>query len=147
MIIQKKKENAWHLCTIAGCLRDGNVILFEDIAASGQIPERRGYWHTRTHLEDQSVRPRSRKVIGTEVFVAERVFFGDLVSLQLARLTRSAAHMVKLEHGTEDLAHDLRRQLDTERPGDSVPGQVAILGLPIDVDGVRVREHIGLGDR
>ena len=102
-------------------------------------------WWARTHLEDQLGWPCSRKVVCTEVFEAERVFFGDLVALQLARLAWSAAHMVKLEYSTEDLAHNLRRQLDPERPGNSIPGQVAILGLPIDVDGVRVREHMGLG--
>jgi hypothetical protein len=74
-------------------------------------------------------------MIRTEVFIAKRVFFSNLVALQTARRVWSTTYMVKLKHSTEHLAHDLRRQLDAEGPSNSIPGQVAIL-VQVIIDNV-----------
>jgi hypothetical protein len=98
----------------------------------------------RAHLKDQGVRPCSREVVRTEIFVAERVLLGDLVAFQSARKARSTTYAVKLKHSTEYLAHDFGRQLDPKGACHSVASQVAVLGLAMDVDSIWVREHMGL---
>jgi hypothetical protein len=96
------------------------------------------------HLEGHRVRPRSREVVRAKVLMAERVLLSDLVAFERARRRGPTAYVVELEHSTEHLAHDLRRQLDAERAGDSVTGQVTLLGLAIHVNGRWIREHAGL---
>ena len=101
-------------------------------------------WGARAHLKYHGIRPCSREVVPTEIFVTERVHLANLVAFELARMARPATQAVKLEHGTEHLAHNLRRNSNSKGAGNSVPGQVAVLGLTIDVDGPWLGEHVGL---
>ena len=95
-------------------------------------------------MEDHRIWPRGGEVVSAEVLVPQRVLCGDLVAFQVAREAFCPAHAVKLEHCAEHLAHDLRRQLASERAGDAVTGEVTIFRLAFHIDSVRVREHVGL---
>ena len=96
------------------------------------------------YLKDHRIRPRRGEVVRAEVLVPLRLLCGDLVAIQVANGAWRPAHAVELEHGAEHLAHDLRRQLDSERASDAVTGQVAILRLAFHIDRAWVREHVGL---
>ena len=96
------------------------------------------------YLEDHSTWPRGGKVVTVEVLVPQRVLCGNLVAFQLAHAARCPAYSIALEHGTEHLGHDLRRQLDSKRTSDAVAGEVAISRLAIYIDRAWVREHVGL---
>ena len=95
-------------------------------------------------MDEHAIRPWRRQVVRAEIFVAERVLLIDYVAFQRARKARSTTQSVNLEYGTEYLAHNLRRQLNTKGTSNSVPDQVAVLGLAIGVDTGRVGEHVRL---
>jgi hypothetical protein len=98
----------------------------------------------RAHLKNHGIWPRSRKLVRANIFETERVLLSDLVAFQSARKTRSTTYAVKLKHGTEYLAHNLGRQINTKGARHSVASQVAVLGLATDVDSLWITEHIGL---
>ena len=96
------------------------------------------------YLEDHGIWPRGRKEATIEELVPQCVLCSNLVAVQLASKARCPAHAITFEHGTEHLAHNLRRQLDSKRTSDAVASEVAIPRLTIHIDRARVREHIGL---
>lgn len=98
----------------------------------------------QAHLKYHGVWPCSRKLVRTEIFSTECVHLGDLVAFQSPGEAWSATYAVKLEHGTENLAHDFGRQLDPEGACHSVTSQVVVLQLAIYVDGLWIGEHMGL---
>ena len=95
-------------------------------------------------MEDHGIWPRGRKEATIEELVPQCVLCSNLVAVQLASKARCPAHSITLEHGTEHLAHNLRRQLDSKRTSDAVASEVAISRLTVHIDRARVREHIGL---
>ena len=95
-------------------------------------------------MEDHRIWPRSGKVVSAEVLAPQRVLFRNIEAIQLARETWCPAHIVKLEHGAENLAHDLRRQLNSERTSDAVTNEVTIFRLAFHINLLWLRKHVGL---
>jgi hypothetical protein len=98
----------------------------------------------QAHLKCQGVWPCSRELIRAEIFGTKCVHLGDLVAFQSSGEAWSATYAVKLKHSTENLAHDFSRQIDPKGACHSVTSQVVVLQLAIDVDGLRIGEHMGL---
>jgi hypothetical protein len=96
------------------------------------------------YLKDHRIWPRGGAEVNVEVLVPQRVLCGNLIPVQLAHEARCPAYIVTLEHSTEHLAHDLRRQLDPKRTIDAVAGEVEIFRLAIHIHRVWVWEHAGL---
>lgn len=76
--------------------------------------------------------------------MTECVHLGDLVAFQSSSESWSTTYAVKLKHSTENLAHDFGRQLDPKGACHSVASQIVGLQLTLDVDGLRIGEHMGL---
>lgn len=98
----------------------------------------------RAHLKDHRVWPCSWELVRIEILGTECVHLGDLVAFQSSGEAWSTTYAVKLKHSTENLAHDLGRQLDPKGACHTIASQVSVLGLTADVDGPRVGEHMGL---
>lgn len=95
-------------------------------------------------MKDHGIWPRGRKEATIEELVPQRVLCSNLVAVQLASKAMCPAHAITLEHGTEYLAHDLRRQINSKRTSDAVASEVAISRFTIHVDREWVRENVGL---